>query len=289
MMIAYIGLDGSGKTYHMAEVCQKLVKQGIDCFGTTPFEGARLLENHRQLLRVDGGHIFFDEWHQDLDAREWYHLDPVLKHIITQHRKYNLVIHWSAQAYAFMDPYVRRETTFVWDHEALFRDAQSGRSRVSGRIPFLGEVRGLHRRIKYPAWEVELKHRRPQVLSSQYFFIREKVYRTYDSYKKIALTSKHVTDGEIDAIRDPYKAEVIRDVKAVATVMHKRPVPDVLLTGPGATEQVQNKQRHLVGEQGRFDDDEQAEDRIELRERQENAQNLRAGLKVADPLKNGIG
>jgi len=281
-MIAYTGLDGSGKTYHMAEVCQNNIRAGIDCFGTTEFQGARLLENHRQLLRINNAHVFFDEWHQDHDAKQWFNLDPVLRHIITQHRKYNLVIHWSAQSFHFMDSFVRRETMFVWEHEALYRDQHTGRSKIKGRIPFIGKVDGLHRAIKYPAWEVEQKHRRPEVLAKRTFFIRENVYKTYDSYKKIMLTSKQVSDNEIQAIRDPYTAAVIRQVGKGSKVKAKRDVPAALLA---AAQPPINGKSDLVAEQSSLDDHEQAESRIKLAERQENTDNLSTLLKVRDPSK----
>jgi hypothetical protein len=287
MMIAYTGLDGSGKTYHMAEVCQRVLRAGIDCFGTTPFQGARMLENHRQLLRINKAHIFFDEWHQDNDAREWYHLDPVLKHIISQHRHYDLVIHWSAQAWAFMDPFVRRETAFVWDHEALFRDKDTGRSKIAGKLPFVGTVAGLHKAVKYPAWEIELKHRRPKVLASRYFFIRPAVYETYDSYKKIALTSKKVSDDEISAIVNPYNAKIILDVRGLAIVKHKRMIPASLVTTATTPNPVEHRHADLISEQGSLDDDEEAEDRIKLSERQEEAEDTRAGVEVSNPIEQG--
>lgn len=286
-MIAYTGLDGSGKTYHMAEVCQRVQRAGIACFGTTPFKGARLLENHRQLLRINKAHIFFDEWHQDNDAREWYHLDPVLKHIISQHRHYDLVIHWSAQAWAFMDPFVRRETAFVWDHEALFRDKDTGRSRIAGNIPFFGPVFGLHKAIKYPAWEIELKHRRPKILAKRHFFILPSVCETYDSYKKIALTSKKVTDDEIAAITDPYGAAIIDDVRAMGTIRHRRSIPAFLVTAATSPNPVEHSHPDLVSEQASFDDNEEAEDRVELSKRQENADDASASVEVPDPIEQG--
>jgi len=253
MIIAYTGLDGSGKTYHMAEVCRQVLNAGLDCFGTTPFQGARLLENERQLLRIENAHIFFDEWHQDHNAKEWFNLDPVLSHIVTQHRKYNLVIHWSAQAFGFMDSFIRKETMFVWDHEALFRDPNTGRSKIVGKLPFIGKFNGLHKAIKYPAWEIELKHRKPKVLASRHFLIRENVYTTYDSYKKIMLTSKQVSDSELEAITDPYNAEVIKDVASVSHVKHKRAVPDDILS----SDPTEDSYTHSIAKEGTLDNDSQ--------------------------------
>jgi len=262
MIIAYTGLDGSGKTYHMAEVCQRMIASGIDCFGSTPFAGARLIENHRQLIRIERAHIFFDEWHQDHSAKEWYNMDPVLQHIVTQHRKYKLVIHWSAQHFLFMDSYIRRETTFVWQHEALFRDPDSGISRVQFNMPFVGEVKGLHKAIKYAALEAELKHRKPLILEKRYFFIKPKVYNSYDSYKKILLTSDHVSNAELEAITDPYLAPKIDDVtKVAAEVTHYRKSPDL------SPDPFIDEIADLESQQNTLDSDNQTQDDEKLRQR----------------------
>jgi len=286
-MIAYTGLAGSGKTYHMAEVCQKVLASGSECFGTTPFQGARLLDNHRQLLRIENAHIFFDEWHQDHDAKAWYNLDPVLRHIVSQHRKYKLTIHWSSQHFLFMDSFIRRETDFVWDHEAINRDPMTGRSKIT--FPRLG-IYGLHRAIQYPALEVELKHRRPVVLSKRIFTIRKKIFDTYDSYKKIMLNASQVTDEEIAAITDPYKAEVIEKVEqGMSTVQAIRTLPKGLFSSDGnmkATKPTVDNHGGLVPEQDSFDDDDESEDAIKSAERNEQPEDLRPAMEVANPIKN---
>lgn len=281
MMIAYTGLDGSGKTYHMAEVCQRMIAAGIDCFGSTPFAGARLLDSHRQLIRIERAHVFFDEWHQDHDAKGWYNLDPVLRHIITQHRKYKLVIHWSAQHFKFMDSYIRRETTFIWEHEALFRDADSGQSRVKFNIPFFGKVEGMHRAWKYAALEAELGHRRPKILEKKTFFINPAVYNSYDSYKKILLTSQHVSDDEMQAIKDPYTAEKIVSCELAPKIEHKRNATILLAANPA-----EDRDADFVPEKNRFDGDEQPDDDIKLPERKKYADYLCTGLEIPNPFEN---
>lgn len=284
MMIAYTGLDGSGKTYHMAEAAQAAIKKGIDVFATTPFKGARLLENERQLIRIENGHIFFDEWHQDHDAKEWWSLDPVLRHIVTQHRKYNLVIHWSAQHFFFMDSFIRRETAFVWDHEALFRDANTGRSRICFRLPIIGEIKGLHRAYKYPALEIELKHRKPKILAKKTFFVRPSIYNTYDSYKKIALTSKQISDDELVKIKDPYNAPKILDVKAVKSkVIHKRKADILANAGAGSADQIVYENPEFEDQKASFNRYEKSQDDIKLRHGKENPHELRPSMKIADP------
>lgn len=250
MIIAYVGLDGSGKTYHMAETAQNLIKKKIDVFGTTPFKGGRVLENERQLMRIQNAHVFFDEWHQDHDAKEWYQMDPVLKHIVSQHRKYGLVIHWSAQNWFFMDAFIRRETAFVWEHEAMFRDRMSGRSRIRGTLPFIGRFDGLSRAFKYAGMEAELRHRKPIILERRHMLFKESIYRTYDSYKTIALSSKQISDEEVLQIKDPYAQSVINDVSSIGPKTHIRELPDNLIL----TQNIDNDHIYAENEKERQND-----------------------------------
>lgn len=289
MIIAYIGLEGSGKSYHMAEVAQKCIGRGIDCFGTTPFMGARTIESHRQMLLMENANVFFDEWHQDLDAKEWYKLDPVLRHIVSQHRKYHLTIHWSAQDYFFMDPFIRRETSFVWHHEALYRDPMTGRSKVCGNIPFYGKVYGLHKAKKYNAIDIERKHRSMQALEKKTFFIRESITKTYDSFKKIMLTSDKVSDQELCQIKDPYIPAVIETIEAEAAIFHKRDVTscgEILGMSP-ASDDIDDEHRDPVNNKIRLDGQEKAEDVEDGIEGEEIADDGKAALEVSDPSKDG--
>jgi len=202
MMICHAGLDGSGKTYAMAEHALKMIANGKDCFGTFSVRGMRPLEGARQLIKIENAHIYFDEWHQDLDAKQWFNLDPVIRHMVSQHRHYRLVVHYTTQDFFYMDPFIRRETTFVWEHEALFRNPDTGDSRFR-----------LHRARRYMAKEIELKRRHPKILESKTFFLDKKILCQYDSFKKVILTSKHVSDAELEAIADPYAIAPIEDPK----------------------------------------------------------------------------
>lgn len=213
MMICHEGLDGSGKTYDMAEHALRMIASGKDCFGTFSVVGMRPLEDARQMMKIEHAYLYFDEWHQDLDAKQWYNLDPVIRHMVSQHRHYHLVIHYSTQSFFYMDPFIRRETTFVWQHEALFRDPDTGVSRF-----------GLHRKRKYNAKEIELKRRNPQCLAKKTFFLSPKVYTQYDSFKKVILTSKHVSDAELEAIKDPYAVPIIEDLSDAPVKIIKRNV-----------------------------------------------------------------
>jgi hypothetical protein len=196
MIVAYTGLAGSGKTYHMTQVALNLIAHNEIVFSRHEIEGAYPLVDERELLYMQHCHVFFDEWHQDHTAKDWYNLDEVVKHIVTQSRKYSIIIHWSAQHWLYMDSFIRRNTDFCWRHEALFRDPATGMSRF-----------GLHRRTKVAGIEMELKHARPEVLANQLFLVRPKIYKKYDSFKPIMLSRAKLSDDEILAIKNPYSRE----------------------------------------------------------------------------------
>lgn len=196
MIIAYTGLAGSGKTYHMTRTALDLIKRDQIVFSRHELEGAYPIVDEREMLRMSDCHVFYDEWHQDHSAKDWWDMDEVLKHIITQSRKYGIIIHWSAQHWLYMDAFVRRNTDYVWEHEALFRNPETGESRLH-----------LHRTEKFTGLEVELKHRHPARLARKYFFATPKVFNNYSSYKPIMLSKEKLSDEDILKIQDPYSRE----------------------------------------------------------------------------------
>lgn len=214
-------MPGSGKTYHMTQIGQRLIKEGKDVFSTHEMKGSRPIENARQLIRMNHCTVFFDEMHQDYDARQWYNLDPVVKHVLTQSRKYSITVYWSAQDWFYMDPFIRRITDFAWMHEATFRDPDTGRSRI-----------GRHRAYKVAGADLEMKRRRPQILARKTIWITKKIVGAYDSYKKIMLTSNKVTNEELEAIKDPYEAPVIEKIERAkhtgASIKAPRDIPPQL-------------------------------------------------------------
>lgn len=198
MIVAYTGLAGSGKTYHMTKVALALIERGKIVFSRHDLEGAYPLVDEREMLKMHDCHVFFDEWHQDHSAKEWFNMDEIVKHIVTQSRKYGIVIHWSAQHWLYMDSFIRRNTDFCWKHRALFRDPDSGESRI-----------GLHRATKVAGIEEELKHKNPIPIAKKWIRIRKRVYSKYDSFKPIMLSKAKLSDQEIQAISDPYARPLV--------------------------------------------------------------------------------
>lgn len=212
-IIGYVGLDGSGKTYHMTRVALRLMERGIDVFSLHHVEGAFPFDDLREMLRMRRCHIFLDEVHQKMGS-ELHHtdVDPVFRHVVSQHRKYEQTIHWSAQSWWYVNPFLRRQTGFVWKHHAIFRDKDTGRSKI-----------GLHRAIKIAGVDEELKRRRPQILAKRNLWITKKVHGKYDSYQALPLNKDVVSDDEIAAIQDPYEREKIKKLSTASKELPHEP------------------------------------------------------------------
>jgi len=258
MIIGMIGLPGSGKTYHMTEIGQRLIADGQDVFSSHEMKGSRPIESARQLIRMNHCTVFFDEMHQDYDARQWYHLDPIVKHVLTQSRKYSINVYWSAQDWFYMDPFIRRLTDFAWIHEATFRDPETGKSRI-----------GRHKAWKVPGSHLELKKRHPDILARRTLWIRKKTVEAYDSYKKIMLTSNKVTDEELEAIIDPYLAQVIDVVeRSRHTGASLKAVREI----PSLPDSLEDEDNELEPQPGDLDPDQDAENDVEHGEREKPAE-----------------
>jgi len=247
MIVAYTGLAGSGKTYHMTQIALDLVRRGEIVFSRHEIEGAYPLVDEREMLRMTDCHVFFDEWHQDHSARDWWHMDEVLKHIVTQSRKYGITIHWSAQHWLYMDAFIRRNTDFCWEHVALARDPDTGVSRF-----------GIHRAYKMAGIDVELKRKGRPPLARRWIFVSKRVYEKYDSFKPIMLSKAKLTDEEVAAISDPYSREPI----------HLTP------------EKFVDRKPYAVREEGGLDKQHEAENYDESVKRKDEADDLRATAEV---------
>jgi len=250
MIVAYTGLAGSGKTYHMTKIALSLIERGRIVFSRHELEGAYPLVDEREMLKMYDCHCFFDEWHQDHSAKEWWRMDEVLRHIVTQSRKYQITIHWSAQHWLYMDSFIRRNTDFCWRHRALFRDPDTGVSRI-----------GYHRASKVAGIDEELKHKRPAILANRSLWIKKKVYDKYDSFKPIMLSKEKLTDEEIQAIKDPYSREAI----------HLTP------------DHAENNHPYAIREQDDLYSEPDADDDRECAERQNETDNLCASVKIVEP------
>jgi len=281
VVIGYTGYSGSGKTYHMTKVALDLIKRGIPVYSRHEIKGARPILDDKELIYLEHCHVFMDEWHQDHDAAQWRQLSPLVKHIVTQARKYGITIHWSAQDWRYMDSYIRRNTEDCWQHWAIMPDELTGRSRI-----------GLHRAIKIHGLDAELQRRKPKRLAGKFFFIRKAVITSYDSYKKILLTSAQINDEELAKILDPSERPATTEIKHIARGSFRQielsPIEIQVMPEPDrgdelAADELINEHPHPEREKPGLDSDPQRDNDRELIKGNDKPYNLRASRKVACP------
>jgi len=269
VVTGYVGYSGSGKTYHMTDTALKLIDQGINVYSRHEIKGSRPLLDDREMIYLENCHCFLDEWHQDHDASEWRKLSPLVKHIVTQARKYNITIHWSAQDWRYMDSYIRRNTEDCWCHNALWPDPMTGRSRL-----------GLHRAYKVHGLDMELQRRKPDILARKTFRIKKRVYEAYDSYKKILLSATQVSNEELESINDPSVRDIVIDLSHARRGSYR----NLELVDPElAPDQPINENAQTIGDQNNFDTDPSGNDQQELVNRHNETYDLATSIEPRNP------
>lgn len=180
---AYVGLHGSGKTYHLAEVGLDASRQGRKVYNNFGLEvpGAIPVLTWGDVLAVRDGVLLIDEMGVLAPARAWAKFPPALTLVWTQARKMGLDIHYSTQSLDYVDKYIREVTGAVVACSAW---------------GFGGEVKLFSRR-RYHGWEYGKSKAR-----SQWGFRRPKpdVYGAYDTMRMIDL-AVHLLDEQIAAIK----------------------------------------------------------------------------------------
>lgn len=208
---AYEGLDGSGKSYLLAQDAQRWLKHSSSRKVWTlniRIKGCNELENFHQALFLKKSVIVIDEI-QGLFPANNRRIDAVTKNIVSTHRHNGNVILWASQAWEFVHSYWRYATRDVWQCEALHADRLTGVSRWFG-TPIQRHVAEL---ITSPERERGIS--RPRILASRRFFIKKQGMALYDTYQKVEqydftqiqdLIDEVGVEEYIKTIKNPYDA-----------------------------------------------------------------------------------
>jgi len=199
MIIAHIGLDGSGKSYGMAQDAIAAAKsKKKEPWSLFKIEGVGKIKHPHQILFLENSIVFLDEL-QRFYPPNHTDLDEITMHIISTHRHDKNVIHWSAQDWKFVHPHWRYETSFCWLYEPIHRDNLTGESN------WFGTGLHRHRRILVKATDVEREYRRPTIIKEQKFWITKKGVSLYNSYGKIPVhVSNKITEEYVANLVDPH-------------------------------------------------------------------------------------
>lgn len=260
MIIAHVGLDGSGKSAGMTmdagaanerEAKKKNGKQ-IWCLGSMKF--AKKLTHPLQILYLTNSIIYLDEL-QRFYPSDHTTIDEVTHHIISTHRHDKNVIHWSSQDWMFVHPFWRRETSYCWRYRPLLRDPFTGESRIH-----------RHRRTMVRGTDMELHRREPDILQKKDFWITKKLISQFDSYEKLGVEATDFTNEQATM-------DLIARIKN----------PHYQASAAAAAQLVEDEVPNAPGKQSALNDQRSAEDLEESVVWEDPAKNLQTGFEIPDP------
>ena len=163
MIIAYVGLPRSGKTYSIAKDALGQM-QHRHVFANFHLVGAHGYRDLKEVLGVRKGLIIADEVNILCPAYLRHKLPMEYLSLWTQSGKKTVDMYYSTQSFEDVDVRIRRITNFVWDHK-----------RLIGR---------LHVARLYKGRDFE-RGRKHKPLRTHYFYLTPKVWDLYDTFAVI--------------------------------------------------------------------------------------------------------
>lgn len=119
---AYVGMPGSGKTYALAEIAARKLRQGRSVFCNAGFDvlGAAVFSSFEEFCTLPAGSVVvWDELPLYVNARKWSEFPDGLLYRLTQVRKDGIELYYSAIDEAMVDLNVRRVTFWYWHCRAV--------------------------------------------------------------------------------------------------------------------------------------------------------------------------
>jgi hypothetical protein len=175
----YTGLPGDFKTYTLAQVGLRAMRQGRDVWVNAGFDlrGANVFNSFQELLDAPRPKVvLWDEMPVYLSARDWQNFPAELLYEWTQVRKNGDELHYTAIDLEMVDANLRRIT--AWEVECR---ALSGLFYVRTCWPALSKRRS---KLKKHVWrEWGMRHR--------------SVCRSYDTYAKVAVPVAKERSGRL--------------------------------------------------------------------------------------------
>lgn len=206
MIVAHIGLDGSGKSAgmtrdaHAAMLAAEGRANGKEVWSLGSMNFGKKLTHPLQILYLENSVIFLDEL-QRFYPSDHTQIDEVTHHIISTHRHDKNIIHWSSQDWSFVHPFWRRETSFCWRYRPLWMDVKTGQSKIH-----------RHRRSMVKGVDMELGRRAPAIITQEDFWINKKLISLFNSYHKMDVaatdfSNEAATMDLIAKIKNPHYQE----------------------------------------------------------------------------------
>lgn len=196
----YEGLDGSGKSYLLAQDVQRWKKhrEYKEIWSVTKIHGSYRLKHPHQAIYLRNSIIVIDEIQRYYPASN-RKIDPLTKLIVSTHRHRGNVILWASQSWEFVHSYWRYETRDVWQCFPLNPDKLTGKSHWLG-LPIQKHVAEL-----ISATDRERDRAHPTIMDRRKFFITKKGGALYNSYEDVDYeVAEEVDDEYIANLRDPH-------------------------------------------------------------------------------------
>mgnify|MGYP003821981595 FL=1 len=192
MVIGFVGLPGSGKTYYVTKLALDDIKKGIKVYSNFYIVGATMYDDLETVLTsiekeitleqgsfVASGKPFYDfkptkttviidEINLVCPARFWDTFNPKLAYFWSQSRKLGLNLYWTAQHQDRVDKIVREITNYIWKVKTFYF--------------------GYHLASLYDI--IKIDSQKAISLERKLFRIHKDVYQNYDTFFRIALPKR---------------------------------------------------------------------------------------------------
>jgi zona occludens toxin (predicted ATPase) len=182
MIVAYVGLPGSGKTYLMSRDLIKEMAHKRKVWSNYPLKGARRFDDLKQVLNVRRGVIAADELQMIAPSRLFRQLPTSYFALWTQGRHMGIDLWFTCQNFHRVDVSIRGVTNFVWVCK-----------RVFGKI---------HKAELFDADDIERERMRAKPLKKRWFIESKRVYRIYDTMHMVK-PPEHLNMRNLDEDFDP--------------------------------------------------------------------------------------
>ena len=159
MITGYFGLPGSGKTYKLVQIARHYQKKGMRVFSNFKILGSEYYTDFKEIIKEKKCVILIDEANLFLPSRLWTKIPVSMLYRLSQSRKFETDIYYTSQSPARIDKVLRELTNFYGHCRKI--------------------IGSLHRISYY--WPEEWDKEKRKKLWSEWFFIRKKFYKLYDT------------------------------------------------------------------------------------------------------------
>jgi len=114
MVEGFCGLPGSGKTYILAKIGLKAIKNKRKVYANFKLTGAQYFDDIFSIINIREGVILIDEINLSFPSRIWEKLPPQFLYFWSQTRKMGLDIYYTSQHPDRIDKVPKEISNWIW-------------------------------------------------------------------------------------------------------------------------------------------------------------------------------